>query len=707
MHMVCVYVNMVALALVCLLGFTSPVRAQERPYKPHELLVRFKPRVARSLLADLHQAARAQHATAIGGTNIHRVRLSPDISVNQARAVYANHPDVLYAEPNYRLQTQAMPNDPGFSRQWGLKNIGQVVEGYVGTPGADLDSTLAWDITSGSQTVVVAVLDSGCDYNHPDLAANMWTNSGEIDGNGIDDDGNGFIDDYYGWDFSDGDADPMDATGHGTHVAGIIAAKGDNNTGISGVAWQARIMAVRFINAFGAGYTDDAIQAIHYAAAQGARIINCSWGGGSPSAALRDEMAQTNALFICAAGNQAEDADLQGFYPATFDLDNILAVAASDQMDRLTYFSNYGTISVDVAAPGIRIFSLQNGRQMMWQDAFSDRDLTGWTTGGAPDTWGVADPPGVADAPALSTSPHQNYAHDADMWARLPEMDLSLTSSPALALQIIGATESDADLLSIEASNDGIQWVTAPLIMGNTIVSGGISGTVPYWMPLMVDLNPWEGASQLQLRLHFESNSSVTQTGFYMDDFELSTAAAQDSYAYLDGTSMAAAFASGVAALILAQDPELAVHDIKTIIEASVDVDINLMAELVSGGRINALNALTLLDNVSLSVGTTASDRISLSWTTQGALDSQVIIERRAQGQTGFEPVAWVDADRNGYVDAALVPDSTYYYRVRAEMDGRSGYSNQTLATTLEASTTPNGGGGSSGGGCFLDALGN
>ncbi len=706
MHRIRFHAKIFSLALSVLLGLHAGVRAHAPAYKPQELLVKFRSQISAATEAGLQNAVETQQATAIGLGKVHRITLPRDVSVAQAITIYANHPDVLFAEPNYSLQPQMLPNDPDLDQQWGLHNIGQLIEGYVGRPGADLDANLAWDIARGSDTVVVAVLDTGCDYSHPELVANMWRNTAEIAGNGLDDDNNGFVDDYWGWDFSDNDDDPQDAAGHGTHIAGIIAAQGNNNIGISGVAWQTRILPVRFINAFDVGYTADAIAAIQYAVARGAKIINCSWGGSDYSTALRDEIANTDALFICAAGNLANNTDITAFYPAAYDADNIIAVAASDQMDRLTYFSNFGPTSVDVAAPGIRIYGLQNGRNTIWQDDFNDQDMDGWTTGGDADSWGVADPPGTTDAPALAVSPGLDYANNANMWAQLPNMDLSLASAPLLDFNIIGLSESNADYLYLEASVDGIHWSLPPQTMGNAILSGGISGTIPYWMPLRADMNPWEGESQLQLRLRFQSDDSTTQRGFFLDNFELTSAGTQETYTYKDGTSMAAAFVSGVAALLLSQDPELTVLDLKTIIEASVDVDLDLMDQVASGGRINALNALTLLEDLSLSATTAAADRIALSWTALAPLDSQVIIERRAKGQTDFETVAQVSATATAYEDISLAPDSTYYYRVYADtQDGRSGYSNQTLATTLAQTGGSSSSGGGSSGGCFIYLL--
>ncbi|MGB3493119.1 MAG: S8 family peptidase [Elainellaceae cyanobacterium] len=245
--------------------------------------------------------------------------------------------------------------DPDFSELWGLDNQGQT----GGTVDADIDATEAWDISTG-QDVVVAVIDSGVDYTHPDLAQNMWVNTGETPNNGIDDDGNGFVDDYYGYDFANDDSDPFDDDGHGTHVAGTIAAVGDNDIGVVGVAPNAKIMALKFLDASGFGETFDAIQAIEYAILMGADISNNSWGGSFYSAALEDAIAAANdagQLFVTAAGNSSSNNNIFPSYPANYDFDNVISVASTDANDELSWFSNVGSTSVDLAAPGSDIYS--------------------------------------------------------------------------------------------------------------------------------------------------------------------------------------------------------------------------------------------------------------------------------------------------------------------------------------------------------------
>jgi len=707
------YIKTLALLTWAALMFTYPgpsfAQAPFRPYKSNELLVKYKTddMAARSAL---NSAARVHSAHAIGNGRIHRIILEPDMTVDQALEIYAANPDVEFVEPNYILRTQAFPNDTSFSQLWGLNNTGQIVSGYVGTPGADMDAAPAWDITTGSTDVIVAVIDTGSDIDHPDLAANIWTNPGEIADDGIDNDGNGFIDDVHGWDFADGDNDPRDASGHGTHVAGIAGAVTDNNRGIAGVAWEVRIMPVRFLNAFDEGTTSDAIDAIQYAVNQGAKIINCSWGGAGYSASLRNVMANANALFICAAGNNGVDADVAPYYPAAYNCTNIISVAASDQNDQMAWFSNYGTVNVDVAAPGVRIYSLDNGRQTLWSDNFNDGLLNGWTTGGSGDAWEIADPPAAPGAPALGSSPSASYSNNADTWAMLPTQNLSSASASLLTFRIIGSSETYADYLRLEVSTNGSTWTALQLKVGSSVYYPGITGSLPYWMTALADLGPWDGDPQLYLRLRFSSNAATNGAGFFIDDMSLTTADATDSYQYMQGTSMAAGYVSGLAALIQSEDDTLSPQEIKTIITGSVDLDQNFLEQVASGGRVNAYNALTLLRELSLSANAASSSRVQLSWSSAVALDALVTIQRRVDGQTTFSTIGQVDANITNYDDNGVSAETIYFYRVQAQtLAGASGYSNQTLASTITAtgsSVAGSSGGGGGGGGCFIQSLG-
>jgi len=302
------------------------------------------------------------------------IRVEQGVNVDMVTEWLGNDPHVAYYAPNGIVKTATtIPDDTYFEDYlWSLNNTSQT----GGTLDADIDAPEAWDITTGDSSLVIAVIDSGVDYTHPDLADNIWVNSDEIPDNGIDDDDNGFIDDIYGWDFCtmyDGltDSDPMDENFHGTHVAGTIAAVGDNAMGVTGVAWHTQIMSIRFLDTFGDGYSSDAVAAVNYVTMMrrdhGVTItaINASWGGELNDPFLYDAIeasGEAGILFVTAAGNGGmdhigDDNDMWPQYPASYDLDNIITVAATDHNDDLAVFSNYGAITVDLGAPGVSILS--------------------------------------------------------------------------------------------------------------------------------------------------------------------------------------------------------------------------------------------------------------------------------------------------------------------------------------------------------------
>jgi len=344
--------------------------ASNAQYKVDHLLVRFDP--------SIESIQHAEILTELGGGEILReyrtvpglclVQLPAGQTVEQALQSYNQTAGVLYAEPDYQVRAEAtIPNDALFDQLWGMNNTGQT----GGTPGADIDAPEAWDLSTGDQNVIVAVIDTGVDYTHEDLTNNMWMNPGEIPDNQIDDDGNGFVDDVYGYDFFNGDGDPMDDNDHGTHVSGTVGAEGDNGIGVAGVCWQVNIMALKFLGAAGFGFTSDAVSCVDYATQMGAQVMNNSWGGGGYSQSLKDAIdaaGVSNIVFVAAAGNGGidgigDDNDLLPFYPASYDSDNIISVMSTDDNDERSLFSNYGRFSVDLGAPGSDILScvISNG----------------------------------------------------------------------------------------------------------------------------------------------------------------------------------------------------------------------------------------------------------------------------------------------------------------------------------------------------------
>ncbi len=342
-----------------------------RQFAPGEVIVVLEQPASPADLRDLNRENDATVEEDLPRSDVNVVDLPRGLPVAEAVRAYEGSPDVAYAEPNFKLHPAAAPNDPNYKDLWGLNNIGQT----GGTADADADAPEVWETTTGSPDTVVGVIDEGIDVNHQDLRDNIWTNSGEVAGNKIDDDGNGYVDDVNGYDFANDDAtvydpDPISGNGdeHGTHVAGTIAAVGNNGVGIAGVNWDAQVAALKFLGPNG-GYTSDAIEAINYAVAEGMDISNNSWGGGGRSQALENAIRRAdNAghIFIAAAGNGGSDGvgddnDATPNYPSSYDVPNVVAVAASDDTDRLAYFSDFGASSVDLAAPGVGILSTLPG----------------------------------------------------------------------------------------------------------------------------------------------------------------------------------------------------------------------------------------------------------------------------------------------------------------------------------------------------------
>ena len=359
------------LATLALLS-TAAFNAQAVQSVPGEIIIKLKEGI-KSFSANQIRSFGVQNAEKINVNfgSFYKVKTHDSADRGIMSAMVANFnslAEVEYAEPNFIYSIveqdpfeaflENKTNDPKFDDLWGLHNTGENDPAGMsgGVAGADVDALRAWDITKGSKSVKIAVIDTGVDYNHPDLAANMWVNEAEANGEeGVDDDGNGFVDDIHGYDFANDDGDPMDGQSHGTHCAGTIAAVHDNNEGVAGVMADATIVAIKFLTDSGSGTTEDAIRAIDYATAMDVDIMSNSWGGGGYSQALAEAIDRAEAkgiYFVAAAGNSAVNNDQRPHYPSSYENDNVIAVAAHNIKDNLASFSCYGRESVDIAAPG-------------------------------------------------------------------------------------------------------------------------------------------------------------------------------------------------------------------------------------------------------------------------------------------------------------------------------------------------------------------
>jgi subtilisin family serine protease/outer membrane protein assembly factor BamB len=588
--------------LLCLLLFTVIVKGDDSPgqiqrhkrlaginFKKDEIIVKYRKDKKQVSQNTIQAKSGFTTLKTYKRSGIKRIKITGDMDVEQALDIYYSDPDVEYAEPNYIYHTSTVPNDTHIAKQWALNNTGQVINNRAGTIDADIDAFEAWDLTTGSADVVVAVIDTGVDYNHPDLVSNIWINQDEIAGNGIDDDHNGKVDDVRGWDFVNSDNDPMDYNDHGTHIAGIIAAVGNNSNGVSGVAWTAKIMAIRGLGTEGSGYTSDLIEAIEYSSENGADVINMSWGNEEYSQALKDTIDASTALVVCAAGNDGQNTDYNPHYPSGFTSANIISVAATDQYDNLASYSNYGATSVDIGAPGSNIYSTVPAKVTVWSNNFDDGNMNGWTTGGTNNRWGVTSSNSFSPSYSLAVSAGSYYTNNTDSWVRSPVFSLSSRKGARLDFMINGVSESDNDILTVQASSNGSSWTDCETIDGS---SGG------NWINYTVDLKSFENNSSVYIRFKFVSDESSNYEGFYIDNVIVSassTTFAGTEYQFFDGTSMAAPFVSGAAALVLAKSPTLAHDEVKSIILNNVDNKSSFSDRVLTEGRLNLFNALQSL----------------------------------------------------------------------------------------------------------------
>ncbi len=595
-------IRIVAIISLLVIFFCSNGFAE---YVPGEVIVKFKSDTTAYKINTLHKRIGSLKKKEFKGVRIHQMRLPDGVSVEEAVEYYKSDPDVEYAEPNYIVRIDSVPDDTYFNNLWGLHNTGQT----GGGADADIDAPEAWDLTTGSTDVVIAVVDTGVAYDHPDLAGNIWNNTGETScSDGIDNDGNGYIDDCKGWDFVGNDNDPADYNGHGTHVAGTIAAHGNNSNGITGVMWQAKIMPLRFLGISGSGTTADAVSAILYANAKGAHVINNSWGGSGYSQALKDAIDASNAVVVCAAGNSSSNIDKFSFYPAGYKSANIISVAATDSRDNLASFSNYGKTSVDLAAPGLNIYSTipvigYGSPVTLYEETFDGASgalpLLGWAGGGTNSTWSDTSGTGFSGTNSLEDGSSGNYANNTSSWAGyMTPVTTVKDNIYTLTFKWNGQVEQNYDYLDINYSINGSTWDWIDYRTGTT--NGNyISDSTDSLTEIA------EMYDQFYFGFGLTTDSTINTEGVHIDNITLSRSPiviSSYSYAYYSGTSMAAPHVSGAAGLIKALKPLLTNLEIKGALLNSVDARASLSGKVASGGRLNAYNALTE-ENYSLENG--------------------------------------------------------------------------------------------------------
>ncbi len=561
-------------------GTEPPLLAQDAAdHEPGQLLVKFR----RGGQFSAKQAMMQPFGLATEvGPDLALLYLDTDLELESSMLSLSANPDIEYVQPNYRYHATALPSDPDLDQLWGMRNTGQTVAmaSYPSNnppvvSGYDIDAELAWDLHTDCRNVLVAVLDTGINYTHVDLQGNMWSGAAR-----------------HGWDFVDGDDDPMPEGGledHGTHVAGTIAAVGDNGLGGAGVCWQAQIMALRVLGSTGSGNTAGIIQGIYWAIERGARILNMSLGGYGAfdpafSAAI-DAAAAADVLVVVAAGNEGLDNDnpVVNAWPCNFPQDNLICVAALDQGAQLASFSNMGRTSVDVGAPGTNIRSSWAGPYQASTDSAGWQLGPGWQWLPAQDC--------VSEALLVNPSfwcSGGGYANNLNSTA-FRVFDFTGAQKVGVSMLLNFSLQNNRDFFELAYSNSG----------GNPFVSGQLlgrgTGSSGGFFLVQAEM-PGCNLASCSLGVRLRSDASISGPGVAMARIELgSLQEGTDSHKVINGTSMATPMVTGIAALVLSYHPGLSALQLARAIRLGGEPLPALQGMTSSGRGANAMGALSYL----------------------------------------------------------------------------------------------------------------
>jgi hypothetical protein len=569
-----------------------------------EALIRFKDSATAQEIAIFERTEALTFLNEIQTIKVRLYRLSQSVDVKAAVASFSKNPIVDFAEPNYSRDISAV-NDPSYPNQWSLHNTGQRVNGVSGLAGVDIRWPEAMALFKGIKPITVAVIDSGVALDHPEVFANVFTNSAELTGvQGVDDDRNGYVDDFSGYDLYAQDPYALDEFGHGTLVAGIIAGVSNNGIGGAGISPTAKIMSLRVLNQFGRGgvpkfaRVSDVALALDYSGRKGVKIVNLSLGGSTFSSTellILQALNAAGVLVVAAAGNGGDDLrgdnnDVAPIYPASYAVNNIIAVAAQDRSAGLAPFSNFGAQRVHIAAPGTQIFGADVTRRTVFSQNFNG-STPGWITGNssgnlALQPWNIYNAP---DSFLVDRLLGSTYSPFTNTWVRSPLISLA----GALGAQLTFDSFFDLadDILWSEASADAVTWFPYSYLVGT---SNSTVGTYS------VDISDFDGASGY-LRFRLTSNGFLEGIGVFIDNVVISSVTVFDPsaprFTHSDGTSFAAPMVAGVAALVMSQRPDLNASQVRSIILNSARPVAALIGKVSTGGMLDAERALQLANS--------------------------------------------------------------------------------------------------------------
>lgn len=580
----------VTLALLNQVAAVAIEPATGGAYVAGEVLVKFKP-VSSSQDRTATVTARGHAVLAnLNQSGWMQVKVGSGQTMTQALAAYQSDPSVESVQPNYIYHTTAVPNDLQYGQLWAFRNTGQTINNTLtqppsspiyptnnpGTPGDDVGIEKAWDHITDCSSVVVAVLDTGVNYDQEDLAANMW-NGGSSFPN-------------HGYNYINNNNDPRDFQGHGTHVAGIIGASGNNSLGATGVCWKASIMAVRVLDTLGSGTTATIIQGINFAVSHGAKVINMSLGGGGFDLAFSDAITNAQAndvVVVVAAGNDGANNDAVPTYPCNFTQPNLICVAALDQSYALASFSNYGATSVDVGAPGTNILSAWAGANAV----ISDPLTSGWTF--TPGGWafGIVNVNGTPTSSLLdpATYPGGQYNNSSDDRAY---KTFNLAGVNAAVWQVSAAI----NVVNGDFFRRRYASVGGDPFPGGTLVSEE-TGVATY-PSIRTDEFDISGCITVACSLGFElqSDATLTDRGVAVTQFKINTLTFNTtSYNTINGTSMATPEAAGLATMLRAYNPQFTFSDVVNAVTQGGRATASLAGKTTSGKAIDVMSSLAYI----------------------------------------------------------------------------------------------------------------